>query len=73
MSSPLTLLEWSEVKWGIQPCTGRRTCYEMADLLFDGQPLCVDCADVYLQRIIAIGMNQTLRTLLPDLWDTALP
>lgn len=67
------LYEYHEVRWGITPCRGQWVCQQMADLLFDGQPLCIDCADILWQRIHAIGLNPELRNQLPDLWDVALP
>lgn len=65
----LTLLQYDDVRWGIEPCTGHEECTHMADLLYDGQPLCIECADLLLHRQNAIGRLPQLREQLPPLWE----
>lgn len=63
-------LVWSydEVLWNEQPCAycfGRRP----VDLLIDDTPACVDCADLILERMVAVAMHPPMRELLPPLWE----
>lgn len=62
-------LEVWEVRWGVAFCTGAESCARYAELLYDGQPLCIDCADLLLQRHVAISENPALLTSLPPLWE----
>lgn len=63
------LFEYVDVRWGIQPCTGHEECTNMAELLYDEQPLCIRCADWLLERQNIIGRNPWLRDRLPALWE----
>ncbi len=63
------LFEYHDVRWGVQFCTGRVLCYSLAELLYEGQPLCIDCADILLQRHVAISEAPQLLMMLPDLWE----
>jgi hypothetical protein len=60
--------DYDEVMWGEQPCHycfGRR----MVELLLDGTPVCVPCADLIFDRIVAVSMLPRMRELLPPLWE----
>ncbi len=61
---------YSEVAWGIDGCLGADNCMNRAECLFDGQPLCIDCADLLLERTVAITEVPRLRNELPPLWES---
>lgn len=54
-----------DVTWGETECQ-RKMCSNMAELLFDGQPLCIDDADDLLDRIVAVELYPDMREMLPD-------
>lgn len=45
-------------------------CPETAEGWFDGEPVCLDCADLLLERLLAIGIaGRAFVNELPDLVD----
>jgi hypothetical protein len=42
-------------------------CARLAELLVDGEPYCIDCADEWLDRMQAIEIYPALRESLPQL------
>ncbi len=64
---------YHEIVWGSQGCLGADDCMAPAACLYDGQPLCLDCADLLLERHLAIAERPELLTLLPPLWDYTPP
>lgn len=57
------LAEHGMVGCALRPCERRTEC------LLDGEPLCLDCADLAVDRLNAVGLNPLMRTLLPGLSD----
>ncbi len=55
---------YDDVVWGISECQ-RRPCSAAAELLYDGLPLCIACADRLLERQLAIAIEPRVRDLLP--------
>lgn len=46
-----------------------RPCEAMAECLLDEEPYCLDCADLIVERLNAIGDRPDLRKYLPALSD----
>ena len=44
-------------------------CEARAEALLDGEPLCLDCADLVIERLQAVSATPGLRNLLPALRD----
>lgn len=44
---------WNEIDWQVQGCG---ECPNRAELLYDEEPLCVECADLLLERQVAAAM-----------------
>lgn len=59
--------EWlaSDVAWGDTLCATK--CCTPAQLLLDGLPYCIACADLAIARLIAIAILPELREQLPPL------
>jgi len=57
--------DWSEVSWGDTLCAAR--CMRPAQLLLDGLPYCIPCADRSIERLAAISILPRLRSELPPL------
>ncbi len=53
-----------EVQWGLTACHGWCNL-ENAELLMDGQPLCLDCCELLLERLEAIEINRDAAAMLP--------
>lgn len=60
--------EYDQVIWGETKCD-RRHCSALAELLTDGEALCLDCADLRLERTLAVDQAPQLVGLLPGLDD----
>lgn len=58
---------YEQVAWGMTECH-RRRCSNAAELLYDGLPLCVDCADDLLERVHVLAVNPELAATMPA-WD----
>lgn len=56
------------VDWGLTGCT-RRHCVELAEVLLDGWPYCIACADEEVDRWVAFSLNPELVASLPGLED----
>lgn len=56
------------VVWGSTLCS-RRQCTEDAEVLLDGWPLCIDCAEAELDRWVAFSLNPELARMMPSLAD----
>lgn len=69
MTRPLVRVEWWELLDRTIGCNTHH-CLDLAECLFDGQPLCLDHADELLQRVAAIAEVPRLRSLLPPLWES---
>jgi hypothetical protein len=66
-------VRWEEigpplVSWGETLCN-RRGCAELAVLLFEGWPYCLDCGEDAWERALAVELNPVLADLLPGLAD----
>ena len=62
------LWRYDDVDWA----DGR--CYhcmfrQPLEVLVDGEPMCCDCADLWLERQVAIEIYPAMRELLPPLWE----
>lgn len=57
-----------EVRWGIQPCLAPE-CEEPAELIYDGEPLCIDHADALLERHCLTSREIKSLPGLRDWWD----
>lgn len=57
-----------EVDWGLTGCTARH-CVELAEVLLDGWPFCLDCADTEVDRWVAWSLNPEAVELMPSLAD----
>ena len=55
-----------EIDWGLTLCS-RKRCAELAAVLLDGWPFCLDCADLDLERWVAWSLNPELVGMLPSL------
>lgn len=44
-------------------------CMRLAEVWYEDQPMCIDCADELIDRQAAISMHGDMRHLLPDLGD----
>lgn len=44
-------------------------CMAYADGLLEGRPLCLDCADLVLERMLAVTIAPSLRSTLPPLFE----
>lgn len=62
-------LTYETCAWGSQACVGMEECPGYAELLYDGQPLCIRCADLLLERHVAISETPQIAQQLPALWD----
>lgn len=60
-------MNYGEVTWGLTLCDDCRI--HSAEGLYEGEPVCLDCADRRLERYAAITMNAAMRELLPPLLD----
>ena len=45
-------------------------CMHPAELTIDNEPYCIDCADTWLDRLVAIELQPSMRELLPSLLKT---
>ena len=61
---------FEQVAWGETEC-GRRGCSEPAELLLDGLPRCLDCADEEVERLEAVSLRPDFRELLPGFDEAA--
>jgi len=59
--------EYSEVHWGVTGCSAP-FCAEPAELLLDGDPLCIACADKVIERVEIVARYPGAREWLPDLF-----
>lgn len=44
-------------------------CLALAECLFDGVPYCLDCADLVLDRLVAVQLTPRLRELMPPVFE----
>lgn len=65
----MNIREWAydEVAWGETDCACG--CMKPAQLLYDGVPLTIECADLLLERQQAIAIAPRLREQLPWVWE----
>lgn len=64
-------LYYPNAEWDIQTpplCSAR--CMRVAQCAIDGEPYCIDCGDLVLDRFVAISLNPALRESLPPLWES---
>ena len=54
-----------EIEWGYALCAYK--CMRPADVLLDGLPLCIPCADATVDRANALGEQPSLRQILHPL------
>lgn len=54
------------VPWGDVLCD-LPGCARLAEGLYEGRPLCIGCADLVLERELAVQLVPRLRTILPEL------
>lgn len=61
--------EWDvdDVRWGVTGCSAPN-CEESAELLWDGEPFCIDCADLLLERLAALEFNPRANEFLPTMF-----
>lgn len=59
--------------WGVDdampPNCSNRLCMAPAEADWDGEPYCLACADLVLERLAAVDRVPALRDLLPPLFE----
>lgn len=60
--------DYDEVDWTSQRCY-RCLFANVVELLVDGEPLCIGCADELVERVAAISIYPAMRETLPPLWE----
>jgi hypothetical protein len=60
--------DYDEIVWGVQPCAH---CYakRLVEVLVDGQPACIPCGDLILERLCAVAMMPDSAPPLPPRWE----
>jgi hypothetical protein len=61
--------EWDDVSWGVQPCY-RCHFARPAEILVLGEPLCIPCTELLVERYVAISESPELVHTLPPLWES---
>lgn len=57
-----------DIFWGDQLCMMPR-CVQLAEVMYEDLPYCIDCADLLIERQVAISLDPSMRYKLPNLWD----
>lgn len=60
--------DYDDVTWGDQLCLASN-CMRVADVLLDGVPCCIPCADDVIERWIAVTMLPAIAQSLPPLFN----
>lgn len=59
---------YDDVRWGEERCYPCG-CIKFVDVFVDGRALCLDCADLDLERFAANAIHHPVAGLLPPLFE----
>ena len=63
----MTFWRYDQVQWGVTMCEAPG-CVTAADGLLDGEPYCLDHADLLVDRAAALEMDRGMVYLLPEVF-----